>query len=145
MSDPRMFHRPISPSAAFMQAPARAPSPLAFDRVVNNYGQAFPSERRGQSPTKHASAPQRTGTPLGIALDAHGSVTQDEMADNYVRAPSATYEPGAQVPGGFPGQPAADPVPVSAYESQAMPPPTGQYSDSGQPILFYGEYLLLTQ
>lgn len=146
MSDPRMFHRPTSPSAAFMQAPARAPSPLAFDRVVSNYGQAFPSERRGQSPTKNAPAPQRTGTPLGIALDAHGSVTQDEMADNYVRAPSAVYaEPSAPMPGGFSGQPAADPVPVSAYESQTMPPPTGQYSDSGQPILFYGECLLLTQ
>ncbi|WFD36295.1 formin-binding protein [Malassezia cuniculi] len=144
VSDPRMFQRPVSPAAAFMRAPERTPSP-AYDRIVHNYGQAFPSERRSGSPTK--PTPQRASTPLGIALDAQGSVTQDEMADNYRREP-------VSVPGGFPADIASEPaepdgyaapadhaaqgqVPASAYESHVMPPPTGQYSENGEPILFY--------
>lgn len=145
VSDPRMFHRPVSPSAAFMRAPEQGPSP-AYDRVMSNYGQAFPAERRAASPSPVGN---RASTPLGIALDAQGSVTQDAMAENFRREPLAQAAQPANVPGGFPEEPAGEAVgeqvPVSAYESHAVPPPTGQYSENGEPILFYGAYHLTSQ
>lgn len=151
--------RPSSPSAAFMQAPQRAASPLPVEEVVGQYGQSFPGERRALSrqnsvasgishrsaqpvsPSKSSSAPQRakspgigdgfagvgargrspspqpfgrpasrqqqhtrppaatssaapqngghaparSQTPLGISLDASGSVTHDQMAAEYMQ------------------------------------------------------------
>ena len=174
MVDPRMQQRPASPSAAFMQAgPNRSSSPLPVERIMSQYGQSFPAERRSQSPAPGGgSRPssqlysqgnniQRGGTPLGIALDAQGSVTQDEMADDYRRRHGASpfqqppqqqawqqpaQQPGQAAtsprssgygqmpPGGAPGGAAAAPP----RPASAAPPPTGQYSDSGEPILFYG-------
>ncbi|PWN50900.1 hypothetical protein IE53DRAFT_386791 [Violaceomyces palustris] len=143
--------RARSPSAAFMQAPQRAASPLPVEDVVGHYGQSFPGERktlsrqnstasrqnvppspshnhanrprspmpgeqgfagvgagaRSPSPQPYAKhqqqgvddprrrsgaasvasgmAPPRSTTPLGIALDATGSVTHDQMAEDYLR------------------------------------------------------------
>ncbi|KAJ1030461.1 hypothetical protein NDA16_001370 [Ustilago loliicola] len=158
-----------SPSAAFMQAPQRAASPLPVEEVVGQYGQSFPGERkslsrqnsvasragapaseaprspskqqqqqqqqpqeqgfagvgaRGRSPSpqpwsrptqqqqqqqqqaaqsprvpapgsdqprtgtlsrRQSQVPPRSTTPLGISLDATGSVTHDQMAVDYMR------------------------------------------------------------
>lgn len=155
--------RPRSPSAAFMQEPERASSPMPVEEVLGQYGQSFPGERRAVSrqnstasrhsrmsmqqdqrarspvpadashasgfagvgargrspspqpfqkgrpaPTSHQqpqqpqqqrpaaqsrpsqsasafSVPQRSTTPLGISLDATGSVTHDQMADDFIK------------------------------------------------------------
>ncbi|CEH18699.1 related to cell division control protein 15 [Ceraceosorus bombacis] len=233
--------RARSPSAAFMNAPERAPSPA----VVEEYGQSFPGERRALSrqnsnvsqhvpakPQQHAQqqqrpqaggypggierarspgpgggqgfagvgargrspspAPQAQGgvasrpsgqqaqgfkapqhppvrstTPLGISLDASGSVTHDQMADEYNKRagssqPSmASHYSGAQQqgPGGTPGVYApqaghhqqqmsyASTAPALAAQPHGQPgyhaqqpsahTPQPQDHDSGKPILFY--------
>lgn len=178
---PSASHEPRarSPSAAFMQEPERATSPLPVEEVLGQYGQHFPGERRalsrqnssasrtsrmsvqpgpppherarspgppadagyagvgaqgrspspqpfhrGQTPQRqpqaqqpqvplhqqqqrpggsqgkagptssmHQIAPPRSTTPLGIALDAKGSVTHDQMADEFIKR-SGSVGPG---------------------------------------------------
>ncbi|WFD23090.1 formin-binding protein [Malassezia equina] len=118
--DPRMQARPISPAAAFMNPPQRGPSPIPVEKIHSAYGQAFPSERRSAngSPVKDTKEPPRATTPLGLSLDANGAVSQDTMAGRY-------------------GQAAPAPAPAAASTSQLARPPTGQYSETGEPILFY--------
>ncbi|PWN45113.1 hypothetical protein IE81DRAFT_320725 [Ceraceosorus guamensis] len=193
--------RARSPSAAFMNAPERAPSPA----VVEEYGQSFPGERRALSrqnsnvsqhvpakPQQHAQqqqrpqaggypggierarspgpgggqgfagvgargrspspapqaqsgvasrpsgqqsqgfkAPQhppvRSTTPLGISLDASGSVTHDQMADEYNRR-AGSVGPGAQRPGVHQST-----APASHYQqpSQSQQFPPGQSYSPG--------------
>lgn len=175
--------RSRSPSAAFMQAPERAASPMPVEEVLDQYGQSFPGERRslsrqnstastrtsqdlrskstapsgdrivsnvsaGMGATGRAPSPQppmslsgfagvgargrspspqpgsrssfraptsphkqvqipasqqslaRPTTPLGISLDASGSVTHDEMADHFRRSGSVgPGQQGSQHPG----------------------------------------------
>lgn len=115
--DPRMQARPISPAAAFMNPPQRGTSPIPVEKIHSEYGQAFPSERRSanSSPVKDVQEPPRTTTPLGLSLDANGAVSQDTMAGRYGQAAAST----------------------SSAPSQLARPPTGQYSETGEPILFY--------
>jgi len=123
--DPRMQARPISPAAAFMNPPNRGTSPIPVEKIHSAYGQAFPSERRSanSSPVKDGHEPQRATTPLGLSLDANGAVSQDTMAGRY----------GQAAPAGAGSAPAHAP----AGGSQLARPPTGQYSETGEPILFY--------
>lgn len=127
MTDPR-WHRAItpdarpprstSPAAAFMHPPERSISPLPVEQIHSHYGQAFPTERRaGQGKQE-----PRAASPLGISLDARGQVTEDTMAGRY--ASSA-------------GQGTASSQVSGPSSSQLARPPTGQYSESGEPILFY--------
>jgi len=120
--DPRMQARPISPAAAFMNPPNRGTSPIPVEKIHSAYGQAFPSERRSAngSPVKDVQEPPRATTPLGLSLDANGAVSQDTMAGRYGQAPVA-----------------ANAAPPAAGSSQLARPPTGQYSETGEPILFY--------
>ncbi|WFC97782.1 formin-binding protein [Malassezia yamatoensis] len=120
--DPRLQQRPLSPAAAFMNPPPRSASPVPVEQILTKYGQSFPSERQlsnqassqtGYEPADVAS--QRSGTPGGIRLDAHGTVTQDQMAENYAPPAGSNAPPAAPAPR----------------------PPTGQYSEAGEPILFY--------
>ena len=116
--DPRLQQRPLSPAAAFMHPPARGSSPIPVEQVLTKYGQSFPSERRLSSHVNEAAStagPARSGTPGGIALNAQGVVTQDQMAENYAPAAGSNAPPAAPGPR----------------------PPTGQYSEAGEPILFY--------
>ncbi|WFD19474.1 formin-binding protein [Malassezia caprae] len=120
--DPRMQARPISPAAAFMNPPNRGTSPVPVEKIHSTYAQAFPSERRSLngSPVRDMQEPPRATTPLGLSLDANGAVAQDTMAGRYSQAP-----------------PAASAAPAAAGTSQLARPPTGQYSETGEPILFY--------
>ncbi|GAK62506.1 uncharacterized protein PAN0_001c0706 [Moesziomyces antarcticus] len=192
--------RARSPSAAFMQAPARAASPLPVEEVVGQYGQSFPGERKSlsrqnsvasragapaseapRSPSKHqqdqgfagvgargrspspqpwsrptqqqqqlqhqqqqqhaaqsprapapsdqpksgtlsrrqSNVPPRSTTPLGIALDATGSVTHDQMAVDYMRRAGSV--PPQQQPQQPPPQAAAAPP---AHAQQPARPPS---------------------
>ncbi|KAI3625569.1 hypothetical protein CBS9595_000930 [Malassezia furfur] len=117
--DPRLQQRPLSPAAAFMNPPARGESPIPVEQVLTKYGQSFPSERRLSSHVNYeaapAAGPARSTTPGGIALNAQGVVTQDQMAENYAPAAGSNAPPAAPGPR----------------------PPTGQYSEAGEPILFY--------
>ncbi|WFD41870.1 formin-binding protein [Malassezia psittaci] len=120
--DPRLQQRPLSPAAAFMNPPPRSASPVPVEQILTKYGQSFPSERRlsnqalGQTGYEPADvASQRSGTPGGIRLDAQGTVTQDQMAENYAPPAGSNAPPAAPAPR----------------------PPTGQYSEAGEPILFY--------
>lgn len=120
--DPRLQQRPLSPAAAFMNPPARSTSPIPVEQVMSQYGQSFPSERRlsANAPNRAAyssqgAQPPRSNTPGGITLDARGAVTQNQMAENY-------------------NPPAGSNVPPAAPTNR---PPTGQYSEAGEPILFY--------
>ncbi|SNX81479.1 related to Cell division control protein 15 [Melanopsichium pennsylvanicum] len=194
-----MPQRARSPSAAFMQAPQRAASPLPVEEVVGQYGQSFPGERkslsrqnsvasrasgdvqkspskqpqqqqaeqgfagvgaRGRSPSpqpwgrttqqqqhavqspkvpaptnvdqprtgtlsrRQSQIPPRSTTPLGIALDATGSVTHDQMAVDYMRRagsvpPQQQQQPAAVVQQ---QQPARPPSVVHASYGQQGPP-----------------------
>lgn len=128
--EPRL-QRPISPAAAFMNPPPeRNTSPLPFEQIHSHYSQAFPSERRiggGNAPPQQQQAQQpRATTPLGISLDAQGHVVQDTMAGK--------YGGGASERASGPSASAATAAPST---SQLARPPTGQYSENGEPILFY--------
>ncbi|CBQ67564.1 related to Cell division control protein 15 [Sporisorium reilianum SRZ2] len=208
--------RARSPSAAFMQAPARAASPLPVEEVVGQYGQSFPGERkslsrqnsvasragvqaaeapkspnkqqheqgfagvgaRGRSPSpqpwtrptqqqqqlqhqqqqqaaqsprvpapssdqpktgtlsrRQSQIPARSTTPLGIALDATGSVTHDQMAVDYMRRAGSV--PPQQPPPPPPQQQARPPSVVHANYAQqqkahhqAHPSVSSQYSQA---------------
>lgn len=207
--------RARSPSAAFMQAPARAASPLPVEEVVGQYGQSFPGERkslsrqnsvasragvqaaeppkspnrqqheqgfagvgaRGRSPSpqpwsrptqqhqqlqhqqqqqqqqaaqsprvpapssdqpktgtlsrRQSQVPARSTTPLGIALDATGSVTHDQMAVDYMRRAGCVPPQQQQQP-----QQARPPSVVHANypqqkpHHQAHPSVSSQYSQA---------------
>lgn len=199
--------RARSPSAAFMQAPARAASPLPVEEVVGQYGQSFPGERkslsrqnsvasrvggqpseapkspmkqqqeqgfagvgaRGRSPSpqpwsrptqqqqqqqaaqsprvpapsdqprtgtlsrRQSQVPPRSTTPLGIALDATGSVTHDQMAVDYMRrAGSVPPQQQQQPPVAQQQQPARPPSVVHANYQQQVPHHQAQPSVSSQ-------------
>lgn len=126
--------RPTSPAAAFMHPPDRGTSPIPVEQIHHHYGQAFPTERRtmNASPVKDGPAAQaqaaRATSPIGISLDARGAVTQDSMASRYGQPGPAASSAAAGVTGS---------APAASSTSQLTRPPTGQYSESGEPILFY--------
>lgn len=208
--------RARSPSAAFMQAPARAASPLPVEEVVGQYGQSFPGERkslsrqnsvasragaqasdppkspnkqqqheqgfagvgaRGRSPSpqpwsrptqqqqqlqqpqqsaqsprvpapssdqpksgtlsrRQSQLPPRSTTPLGIALDATGSVTHDQMAVDYMtRAGSVPPQQQQQQPPQLQQQARPPSVvhanyPQQKTHHQAHPSVSSQYSQA---------------
>ncbi|PWZ02857.1 FCH-domain-containing protein, partial [Testicularia cyperi] len=185
--------RARSPSAAFMQAPNRATSPLPVEEVVGQYGQSFPGERkslsrqnsvashagagvqspqqrpkspmkpeqgfagvgaRGRSPSpqpwsrptqqqqqqqqqqayqppshhagqtpdqprtgtlsrRQSNIPPRSTTPLGISLDATGSVTHDQMAEDFMRRAGSVPPPPQQQQPAPPSQTGVAGVPAS--------------------------------
>jgi len=101
-----------------MHPPERSTSPLPVEQIHSHYGQAFPTERRaGQGKQE-----PRATSPLGISLDARGQVTEDTMAGRY-----ASHAGQGTTSGHGSG----------SSSSQLARPPTGQYSESGEPILFY--------
>ena len=134
--DPRNA-RSTSPAAAFMHPPNRGTSPLPFEQIHSHYGQAFPTERRaGTASPTHPSLQAQSGrstTPLGIALDAHGQVAQDTLAGRYGAGPGPAQMGSGGVAAGAPPPPSNEPTGASRLAR----PPTGQYSESGEPILFY--------
>ena len=105
--------RPTSPAAAFMQQPQRATSPVPVEQVMHHYGQAFPAERRSAQ-----SEQARATSPLGVTLDERGGVAQDAYR-------------------GAAAQPMPAPAPPAPAPTNEVRPPTGQYSEGGEPILFY--------
>lgn len=195
--------RARSPSAAFMQAPERATSPLPVEEVLDQYGQSFPGERRSVSrqnsnasrrsrmsqygslpaqqqperarspgpvagdgagfagvgargrspspqpfqktqpqpqqrpttntaqqrnaprPTSVHAAPQRSTTPLGISLDASGSVTHDQMADDFIKR-TGSVGPHAHPPPQQPTQQQQQQQPYGG--AQQVPQQFGQYA-----------------
>ena len=212
--------RARSPSAAFMQAPARAASPLPVEEVVGQYGQSFPGERkslsrqnsvasraggqaveapkspmkpqqqeagfagvgaRGRSPSpqpwtrptqqqqqqqaaqsprvpapasdqprtgtlsrRQSQVPPRSTTPLGIALDATGSVTHDQMAVDYMRRSGSVPPQQQQQQQPAPAvaqQPARPPsvvhgsYPQQVPHHQAHPSVSSQFSTAPAPQL----------
>lgn len=196
-----------TPSAAFMQAPERAKSPMPVEEVLGQYGQSFPGERRslsrqnssasrhsrtsmqqapdrarspdpssmepsnsapgfagvgarGRSPSPqpfqqrgppasqpalhHAqpsgqsqprpsasthTVPQRSKSPLGISLDASGTVTHDQMADEFIKRSTSTGPQQHRPASGNPQYTAQSQN--SPYTQPGVPP--GQHSQYAGP------------
>jgi hypothetical protein len=141
---PQPFHRGHQSSLSqpqVQQQPQRQQQPQQ-QRPVSQYAQQQPNRQGAGTPqsrpTKNAismqQAPPRSTTPLGIALDASGSVTHDQMADEYIRR-TGSVGPGQMGPsasqpavqriqsqyGPTPGSGAASPVRGPGYAPSIQP------------------------
>lgn len=81
-----------SPSPQPFQQPGRSPQRQPVQPSANPQGQyqqrqsgSTPQSRPGQTKPNSFNTPQRSTTPLGISLDASGSVTHDQMADDFIK------------------------------------------------------------
>lgn len=107
---------PNTDGFAGVGARGRSPSPQPFGRPASRQQQGRPTQQNvppsssgaaqrhsvGQ-PNMSASGapqhpPQRSTTPLGISLDASGSVTHDQMAQEYMRRTGSVPPPQQQQP-----------------------------------------------
>jgi hypothetical protein len=144
---PSPYNQPQRAASPYDKQPSqRAQSPYGQQdaplRASSPYGQQAPPQRAPSpyhnSPSRTTSPygaqqsskqPPRTTTPLGIALDASGQVTHDQLADEY-RASMQRQQQQAQQAQAFaqpppvsqPFQQATYPYQHQAYQQQAQPP-----------------------
>lgn len=111
---------------------SRAASPQPGARPPSRQQQTAsrPTHHQGQSSVSTAQRlpPQRSATPLGISLDASGSVTHDQMAQEYIK------RAGSQQ-GHHPQQSHAQQPSQQSY--QQGPPPQQQYGHQPHPSMSY--------
>jgi len=95
---PQPFHRGQTPSQQLppqqQQQPPRQQQP-AYQQQQQplQQRQGAPQGRPAQAASMNQIPPPRSTTPLGIALDASGSVTHDQMADEFIKR-SGSVGPG---------------------------------------------------
>lgn len=122
-------------------ARGRSPSPQPFQQQGSHpsqpktqRAQQAPQQggRPGAKPTASTSAmsvPQRSTTPLGISLDASGSVTHDQMAEDYIRRSTST-QPNQGRPASIVMQPNHSTGP---HFAQQPPQPQSPFRQTAQP------------
>jgi hypothetical protein len=137
-------------------APLRSQSPYGQQtqpqRAQSPYHHNSPSRTTSPYGAKPTKQPPRTSTPLGIALDASGQVTHDQLAVEYQasvqrqqqQAQAQQVHVFAQPPANQMFQQAPYPYQHQAYQQQTQPlsvvsPPPAQQQQQQQPQSIYGQ------
>ncbi|KAE8218871.1 hypothetical protein CF319_g7329 [Tilletia indica] len=125
---PGGFGRPSAASHQYSNSQSSHAPRIASNATVMGVG---PPGGPGQG-----GVPPRSTTPLGIMLDARGTVTHDQMAEEYMRRASSTAPPAnAQPPASAPvqQQQQQQPPQQQAHQHQAQHPQLAHIQTSALP------------